>query len=32
MALPDLCSFVDMTNEEFSAFGIKNCALLKYEI
>lgn len=24
--------FVDMTNEEFSAFGIKNCALLKYEI
>jgi probable phosphoglycerate mutase len=23
--------FHDMTNEEYAAFGVKNCAVLKYE-
>ena len=23
--------FYDMTNEEFAAFGIKNCEILRYE-
>ena len=23
--------FHDMTNEEYAAFGVKNCAILKYE-
>ena len=23
--------FYEMTNEEYAAFGVKNCAILKYE-
>jgi probable phosphoglycerate mutase len=23
--------FYDMTNEEYAAFGVKNCEILKYE-
>ena len=33
MAYQELCSpiFYEMTNEEYAAFGVKNCAILKYE-